>query len=48
MSLLGIITRTFLGLAPAPAPAQQHFVPTAPLVAAPTAQAQPASAADVV
>ena len=48
MSLFGIIARTFLGLAPTPAPAQQHFVPTAPLVAAPTAQAQPASAADVV
>ena len=48
MSLFGIITRTVLGLAPAPAPAQHHFVPTAPLVAAPTAQAQPASAADVV
>ena len=48
MSLFGIIARTFLGLAPTPAPAQQHFVPTAPLVAAPTAQAQAASAADVV
>ena len=48
MSLFGIITRTVLGLAPAPAPAQHHFVPTAPLVAAPTAQAQPANAADVV
>jgi outer membrane lipoprotein carrier protein len=50
MSLFGIITRTILGLgglAPAPAPAHdaQHFVPTAPLVAAPTATAAPAAAA---
>ena len=36
MSLFGIITRTILGLAPAPSPAAQHFVPTAPLVAAKT------------
>ena len=48
MSLFGIITRTVLGLAPAPAPATQHFVPTAPLVAAPSAPALPSSAADVV
>jgi outer membrane lipoprotein carrier protein len=48
MSLLGIITRTMLGLAPAPAPAHHHFAATAPLVAAPTAQTVPASAADVV
>ena len=45
MSLLGIITRTVLGLAPAPAPAQQYFVPSAPLVAAP---ATPSTAAAVV
>ncbi|HSS01131.1 MAG TPA: outer membrane lipoprotein carrier protein LolA [Kofleriaceae bacterium] len=51
MSLFGIITRTFLGLAPAPAvahvpaPAAQHFVPTAPLAAAtPTAHAAPTGA----
>jgi outer membrane lipoprotein carrier protein len=48
MSLFGIITRTVLGLAPAPAPAQQHFVPTAPLVAAPSAATLPSKAADVV
>src|SRR6185436_19109746 len=48
MSLFGIITRTVLGLAPAPAPAHQHFAPTAPLVAAPAAQAQPSNAASVV
>jgi outer membrane lipoprotein carrier protein len=48
MSLFGIITRTVLGLAPAPAPAAQHFVPTAPLVAAPTASAVPSNAAEVV
>jgi outer membrane lipoprotein carrier protein len=45
MSLLAIITRTALGLAPAPAPATQYFVPTAPLVAAP---ATPSTAAEVV
>jgi outer membrane lipoprotein carrier protein len=39
MSLFGIITRTVLGLAPAPAPAGQAFVSTVPLVAAPTAPA---------
>lgn len=43
MSLFGIITRTVLGLAPAPAPARQAFVPTAPLVAAPAVQAAPAA-----
>jgi outer membrane lipoprotein carrier protein len=48
MSLFGIITRTILGLAPAPAPAAQHFVPTAPLVAAPTAPAVPSNAVEVV
>jgi outer membrane lipoprotein carrier protein len=48
MSLFGIITRIALGLAPAPAPATQHFVPTAPLVAAPSTPALPSSAADVV
>jgi outer membrane lipoprotein carrier protein len=48
MSLFGIITRTILGLAPAPAPATQHFVPTAPLVAAPSAPALPSSAVGVV
>jgi len=47
MSLFGIITRTVLGLAPAPAPARQAFVPTAPLVAAPAAQAAPAAASVV-
>jgi outer membrane lipoprotein carrier protein len=47
MSLLGIITRTVLGLAPAPAPARQAFVPTAPLVAAPAAQAAPTAASVV-
>jgi len=45
MSLSGIIARTLLGLAPAPAPAQQAFVPTAPLVAAPGAPAVPAAPA---
>jgi outer membrane lipoprotein carrier protein len=45
MSLSGIITRIVLGLAPAPAPAQQSFVATAPLVAAP---ATPSTAAQVV
>jgi outer membrane lipoprotein-sorting protein len=45
MSLFGILTRTVLGLAPAPAPAQQSFVPTAPLVAAPGAPAVPAAPA---
>jgi outer membrane lipoprotein carrier protein len=48
MSLLGIITRTMLGLAPAPAPAPHHFATTAPLVAAPTAQTVPSNAAEVV
>ena len=52
MSLFGIITRTImqtiLGLAPAPAPAAQHFVPTAPLVAAPAAPAVPSNAVEVV
>ena len=48
MSLLGIITRTMLGLAPAPTPAQHQFATTAPLVAAPTAQTVPSNAADVV
>jgi len=51
MSLFGIITRTILGLAPAPAPAHPSFVPTAPLVAAPGAPAVPAvpvTAADIV
>jgi len=46
MSLLGIIARTALGLAPAPATAL-GFAPTVPLVAAPAAAA-PASAAQVV
>lgn len=45
MSLLAIITRTALGLAPAPAPAKQSFVPSAPLMAAP---ATPSTAAEVV
>jgi outer membrane lipoprotein carrier protein len=53
MSLFGIITRSFLGLAPAPAPAVAHapapaaqrFVPSAPLMAAPTATAAPTAAA---
>jgi outer membrane lipoprotein carrier protein len=48
MSLVGIITRTILGLAPAPAPAQLAFGPTVPLVAAPSASATPATAASVV
>jgi outer membrane lipoprotein carrier protein len=48
MSLAGIITRTILGLAPAPAPAQLAFGPTVPLVAAPSASATPATAASVV
>jgi outer membrane lipoprotein carrier protein len=48
MSLFGIITRTILGLAPAPAPTAQHFVPTAPLVAAPAAPAVPSNAVEVV
>ncbi|HEX4418489.1 MAG TPA: outer membrane lipoprotein carrier protein LolA [Kofleriaceae bacterium] len=50
MSLFGIITRTVLGLAPAPAqapaaPAPQHFVTSAPLLAAPAA---PAAASEIV
>jgi len=45
MSLFGIITRTVLGLAPAPAPARHAFVPTAPLAAAPAAPATQASPA---
>jgi outer membrane lipoprotein carrier protein len=45
MSLLAIIARTALGLAPAPAPGTQYFVPTAALVAAP---ATPSTAAEVV
>src|SRR4051812_34593953 len=45
MSLFGIITRTLLGLAPAPGPATQAFVPTAPLVAAPAAPAAPVAPA---
>jgi len=47
MSLFGIITRTVLGLAPAPAraTAPQHFVASAALVAAPAA---PSTAAEVV
>jgi outer membrane lipoprotein carrier protein len=48
MSLFGIITRTVLGLAPAPAPARPSFVPTVPLVAAPGAPAVPVTAAAVV
>ncbi|HEX2691907.1 MAG TPA: outer membrane lipoprotein carrier protein LolA [Kofleriaceae bacterium] len=53
MSLSGIITRTILGLAPAPAPASPAFAPSAPVVAAPAAptapaSATPATAADVV
>jgi outer membrane lipoprotein carrier protein len=40
-----MIARTLLGLAPAPAPAQQAFVPTAPLVAAPVAPAVAAAPA---
>jgi outer membrane lipoprotein-sorting protein len=54
MSLPEIVTRVVLGLAPAPVPANQAFVPTAPLVAAPTAStvpvapALPATAAGVV
>jgi outer membrane lipoprotein carrier protein len=48
MSIVGIITRTILGLAPAPAPAQPAFGPTVPLVAAPSASATPATAASVV
>jgi outer membrane lipoprotein carrier protein len=52
MSLLGIITRTILGLAPAAAPAKLAFAPAAPLVAAPTAVGVagtlPSNAADVV
>jgi outer membrane lipoprotein carrier protein len=45
MSLLAIITRTALGLAPAPASTQQHVVATAALAAAP---ATPSTAAEVV
>jgi outer membrane lipoprotein carrier protein len=48
MSLLAIITRTILGLAPSPAsgpPAQLHIAPSAPLLAAPGA---PSTAAEVV
>jgi outer membrane lipoprotein carrier protein len=49
MSLLGIITRTALGLAPTPAPAAApaplHFVASVPLLAAPAA---PSSAGEVV
>jgi outer membrane lipoprotein carrier protein len=55
MALFGIITQNALGLAlglaPAPAPTHAAFVPTAPLVAAPTATAAPAApttAAEVV
>jgi outer membrane lipoprotein carrier protein len=57
MSLFGIITRTVLGLAPAPAPTHATFATSAPLFAAPTAVAAAApapaakptaSAADVV
>jgi outer membrane lipoprotein carrier protein len=49
MSLLGIITRTLLGLAPAPAPSSLHAAPTAPAPAAGApATAAPASAAEVV
>jgi outer membrane lipoprotein carrier protein len=44
MSLFGIITRTVLGLAPAPAPTPQAFTTTAPLFAAPTATAAAAPA----
>ncbi len=46
MSLLGIITRTVLGLAPSPAPTQPAFTASAPLFAAPTAAAaaKPAAA----
>lgn len=47
MSLLAILTRTVLGLAPSPA--QPHIAPSAPLLAAPTAPAPaPATAAEVV
>ncbi|HET7503951.1 MAG TPA: outer membrane lipoprotein carrier protein LolA [Kofleriaceae bacterium] len=45
MSLLSIIARTALGLAPAPAPAHQAFVPSAPLAAAP---ATPSTATEIV
>jgi len=53
MSLLGIITRTALGLAPAPAPAPapaaHAIAPIVPLIAAPTATAAaPAGAVEVV
>jgi outer membrane lipoprotein carrier protein len=47
MSLLGIITRTILGLLPAPAPGQASFAPT-PVLAAPPATAAPATAAGVL
>ena len=39
MSLFGIITRTVLGLVPAPAPTHTTFATSAPLFAAPTATA---------
>jgi outer membrane lipoprotein carrier protein len=45
MSLFGIITRTVLGLAPAPAPGRHAFVPTVPLAAAPAAPATQAAPA---
>ncbi|HEU4730683.1 MAG TPA: outer membrane lipoprotein carrier protein LolA [Kofleriaceae bacterium] len=45
MSLLSIIARTALGLAPAPAATHQAFVPSVPLAAAP---ATPATATEIV
>lgn len=48
MSLLGIITRTMLGLAPAPAPSALYTSPTAPAPAAAPATAAPSSAPAVV
>jgi outer membrane lipoprotein carrier protein len=44
MSLLGIITRTMLGLAPAPAPTHAAFTTSAPLFAVPGATAAAAPA----
>jgi len=44
MSLLGIITRTVLGLAPSPAPTHAALATSAPLFAAPTAVAAAAPA----
>jgi len=48
MSLLAILTRTVLGLSPAPSPAQPHIAQSAPLLAAPTAPAAASTAAEAV